>query len=178
MYNILPKEVKDGLKKEYRLRVSAVFLWGLSIVSLIAMISLLPSYFSVVIKERQAKTAGEVLSRLKKSKDTEDLILSFGSVKEKMTLFEEKDADFSISDMMSKILKAKPDSISLGSIVYEKRDKKGVFVISGVAPSRADLISFQDKIEKVSPFEKAELPVGLLAKNTNVSFTLTVRGSF
>ncbi len=178
MYNVLPKEVKSGLKKEYRLRLLVVFLLVLSVVSFVAMISLLPSYFSVAIKERQAKTAGEALSRLKQSKETENLILSFDSVKEKMAFFEEKGADFVISEMVSKILKAKPSSISVGSIVYDKRDKKGVFIISGVALSRADLISFQDKIERVAPFEKAELPVGVLAKNTNVSFALTVRGSF
>ncbi len=178
MYNVLPKEVKEALKKEYRLRFLTVALWGLVATFLVVITGLLPSYFSVTIKEDQARRVQENLSRFKKSEDAKDVTLAFSSVKEKINLLEKKGPNLKAVGLVYKLFESKPKNISIGSVVYEKRDKNSIFVISGMAATRKDVTFFRDSIEKIEPFEKAELPVGILAKSANVPFTLTVTGSF
>ena len=153
-------------------------LWGIFAVFIVAAISLLPTYFLVNVKESQMKAEYEKLSQFKKSEDVQNMTAAFSSVKEKMKFLDEKGTSVGAGDVMFKLLKLKPEDIFVGSVVYEKRDNKSVFIVSGVAAERKDIISFRNNIEKTDPFEKAELPVGLLAKDTNAPFTLTVSGLF
>ncbi len=178
MYNVLPKKFKGELKKEYRLRLTIVTLWGIVVVLIVTMVGLLPTYFSVAVKESQMKAEYEKLSQFKKSEDVQNMISIFSSAKEKIKFVEEEVSAGEVGNLMSKLLKLKPEGVSIGSVVYEKRQNKSVFIISGVAAERKDVISFRNNIEKIDPFEKAELPVEVLAKGFNTPFTLTVRGLF
>lgn len=178
MYNVLPKEFKGELKKEYRLRLTIVALWGIVLALIVTIVGLLPTYFSVAIKESQMKTEYEKLSQFKKSEDVQNMIVVFSSAKEKMKFVQEEGSAGEVGDLMSKLLKLKPEGVSIGSVVYEKRQNKSVFIISGVAAERKDIIYFRNNIEKTDPFEKAELPVEVLAKGFNTPFALTVSGLF
>jgi hypothetical protein len=177
-YNVLPQEVKKTLKKEYKLRLLTVLFFGLTAVALIAFVSFIPSYIAVSIKESQAKTAAETLNQLGGAQNSGTTGADVFLTGEEIKLLQANAVSHVPSDLLSKLLEGKPTGVSIDNIVYEFSNGKGKLTVSGSAGTRDDLLLFRDQIQKTAPFEKVNLPVAILAKDTNVSFSIAISGSF
>ena len=55
---------------------------------------------------------------------------------------------------------------------------KREFFIQGIAEERAALVSFAEEMEKAGIFEKVEVPLPLLAKESGIEFSLRATGAF
>lgn len=177
-YNVLLPETKQTLKKEYQKRFLAIIFFGVTIVGIFAFISLIPSFVSLRIHEKNAANESQILARLKAEEGNDGVNKTIQIIKNKITLLEKNPASFEPTDLITKLLDTKPAAISAYSILYEPKGTGHLLTVSGVAKTRNDLLAFRDAIQKVPPFEKVDFPVTVLAKNTDVSFTFTISGSF
>lgn len=177
-YNVLPEEVKKTLRREYRMRLLTNIFVAVSFVGVIGGISLAPSYIDALSKETRLAVERETLGRLNESQDMDEAKTTLFTTREKIKILEGSEAEFKGSDLLAKVIKAKPVNIAIQSIQYEPKAQKHILTISGVAPTREDLVSFREALEKTTPFQKADIPISTLAKSIDVDFTITVEGSF
>ncbi len=175
-YNVLPEGKKLLLKKEYRLRVLSVILFGVGFLFLLGAAMLAPSVLSVLSKERLFSSQKATLETLKQTLAQNDPSGELAAAKELLQNLNTESAHQSPSSLLRRILDAKAAGIALSSFTYDVSSAKPVLVLTGVAAARADLLAFQDSLKKIDVFETVNVPVGLLAKDTNITFDLTISG--
>ena len=179
MINLLPKEEKDALRREYRLRLAAVFLWFLFAAILIASALLVPSYVSSVQKEKVAAHREEILSH-SVSRDAvvkENAILQLAQGK--VGLASVLTPSRYLFERIAAVARQRPAGISLNSFsIVPAEEGARAFFISGIAAERSILVSFAETIKQAGLFDAVLVPLSLLAKESGIPFTLRAVGSF
>lgn len=82
------------------------------------------------------------------------------------------DAEILPQDILNSITAAKPSGVDI-----QKQDldlDKGAFTIQGIAATRDDLLVFKQQLEMVEEFENVRIPIDTLAKEFDISFTVTL----
>lgn len=177
-YNLLPEDVKKDLRNEYRLRLLSVSLLALAVLGFIASASFVPALVVLLGKEKQSAVERQALEKIKEVRASEVASQEIAATREKVEVLAESPATYPPSDLIARVLAEKPTGISVTSIVYDSKEGGHTLVVNGTASTRNTLTSFRDRLEKVDPFTNVHLPVGVLAKNTDVAFSLTIEGTF
>jgi hypothetical protein len=177
-YNALPPEVKQDLRKEYRLRLATIGAFLFAGLTFLLVLSLLPAFIAASAKESQLESASAALQKLKQDESTAQVVKQLAVTKSKMDALQSMQAPLTGSDVIAKTVGALSTGISLQSILYQPDGKSHKVTIMGNASTREALLAFQTNLEHTTPFLKADIPVDELAKNTDVSFTITVTGNF
>ncbi len=175
MLNILPREQKIILRKEYRLRRIAVWL-GLVLVSLaVSLVLLVPSYFIYRVK------AGDVRGELERSRKVLEADLQTGEsaaeVAEALKNVEELKPFTPRTSVYSlmRIFEGKPQTIRILDITFlAKAVDKPTIVLRGIAADRESLTTFSRALESRSEFGSIDLPVSNFAKERNIDFSMTI----
>lgn len=177
MTNLLTAKEKRSVRNEYYLRAVAIALTLVFITVVFGVAELLPSYFYSSVSERIAQNEFESL-QAEVAEDTESLnelerteaLLSFISERES-----ERHPTTSIVD---EALDAKPENVEVNKLSFERSSGETVFVVSGVAPTRSDLIAFSDGLDQQPNFTSTNVPAEQLAQTTNIEFSIRISGEF
>lgn len=169
MINILPESGRSAVRREYLLRLIAASLFMASAVALCAGIMLIPSYLFATLSQRQATEEETRISKAKTEAQTGDIAV-LSQANEQIKALDLFLSARPPSFIMRSVLASASKDITIGRISYSSVDETLTF--SGKASSREELLSFVEVIKKVPGIASAELPVGDLAKNTDVSFNI------
>ncbi len=167
MLTLLPPKEKKEIKKEYHTRLAVVSLAFLCALGIIAIVSLLPSYFyekgnvSQVSKKANAPALSASSSEaISKSHDLKAVLSYIDSHTSTSSL--------SAVDAISRVLDKKTSAIAIDDIQWSG---KAMGVI-GTSKTREDLISFWNSFKTDPYFKSADLPISDIAKSTDDNFTL------
>jgi|CXWK01.1.fsa_nt_gi hypothetical protein len=175
MLNLLSKEQKEVLHKEYTNRVIVVWLGATLAAFVISLILLAPSYILTRIR------ASEALVELEGTKQTLDEKLPPGDV---VTVVEDavRSADAlrplvkpkSVFDLVS-IFESKPKSITLSKISYQEQTDElpAKMIVQGRAADRESLTTFGKTLEGRVEFESVDIPVSNFVRETDIYFSMT-----
>lgn len=179
MFNLLPQPEKDALRLEYRTRLAVVWLWFFLATLLIAVALLLPSYVFSVQKEKVAARRVEMLSHVVTREEATALFALLAEAQSKATRAKDSPPS-SFSERIAAVARETPAGISLSgfSLALVGEEGKQPFFIHGIAAERNVLVSFARELERTGLFEKVEVPLPLLAKESGIEFSLRVAGSF
>lgn len=177
MSNLLTKEEKKLVRKEYYMRVVVVALALLFFSCILSVAELLPSFFYSSVAQALKKselekmiegeaTSEEVSSALKKV----DAVTSF--------LKEEQSDSLLATDLIKEALVARPSGVVVSGITLESGTDSRVLVVSGVAATRADLIEFVSNLGKRPNFFATDVPAENLARADDISFNVRITGDF
>ncbi len=191
MFNLLPKTEKDALRREYCIRLVAVWLWFLLATVFIAAALLLPSYVFSVQKENAAARRVEMLARNAGREEATALTALLERAQEKLTIVRAISIPTPLSgslvagapsfffERIAAVARSKSARISLGGFsVAPAVEGKQPFFIHGIAEERAALVSFASALEQAGIFQKVEVPLPLLAKESGIEFSLRATGAF
>ncbi|MEN9621809.1 MAG: hypothetical protein RLZZ67_243 [Candidatus Parcubacteria bacterium] len=177
MFTFLPEEYKKIALKEYRFRLVVLCL-GLSFaLFLIATAFSIPTFAIINAQKESAlleRTA--LLNGLKEDPsllEKEVIILN-----QKINLIAETSGNLTLISVIEKVPVQKGSSIALTSLSFKRGGKAGTISISGVASSRDALVSFSKRLQGEPSFSKINLPVGALARNKDIPFSLTIESAF
>lgn len=171
-YTFLPQIERNKLKREYRIRASVVSLFVLSVVMIIGIAALFPTFISSKIVEKNElariaeinKTNNESGLEIIKTQLNRDNIL--------MNSVEDAVSTPTFYTAVKDIVTAK-GSVKLYSIAVTGFSTTTIdVVIQGLAPSRDSLIAFKNRLETSLPGSSANLPLSDLAKNKDIQFSL------
>ncbi len=176
MINLLPKEDKILIEKEYLRRFALVVGFLAFVFICIAAISLFPSYFLVLsekkIYEGQLNIASQALDK-GKAAEIESAVQDFNS---KLLSFNEKEAELTQpSATIKQIIKAKSAAIKISGIFYQKNEQVSYNIsLQGEAVDRDSLVSFVNNLERLKSVKRVQSPASNLLKGENITFALNI----
>lgn len=176
LIDLLPPERRNALAREYLVRFSVVGLLFVTLLTLAAAVLLLPTYVllseSARAKEAHLATiestfssaAGATLSaRLAKLSDNAAVLSALAR------------APSASATLRAALTIARP-GILLSNLAYTPADGAvaGKLVLSGTAATREALRGYQLALSSAPFSAAANLPVSAYAKDSNISFSITV----
>lgn len=179
MFNLLPKNEKEAIRREYRLRLAIVILWMSFGSLLIASVLLLPSFLLSSEKEKAAKQRYENLNASVKQNASDNFDAVLRDAKQRLELLGHESPGVLLHRLVLRIASLKSDRVSLSnfSFVGGEKGKKNV-TIAGVARDRTSLLAFVKALERAELFEAVAVPISNFAKDTDIDFSITATGTF
>lgn len=177
MFTLLPNEYKNKLLGDYRLRLYFIFVFMFLIAIVILIGSFLPSFITVKSEYSSLLKQESILSRSIAQKNNSDLSKIIQNLAESINLIDKPDR-LSASEIQ-KILKYENQNITITKIDYNVVDQNDYnMTVSGLASTRKSLSDFAKKLESVESFKMVNLPISNLAKESDISFNITISGKF
>lgn len=174
MINLIPPTARKAIVREYWVRVAAVTLLVLGLVTTLFAIFLVPSYVFVML---QLRAVADTYAEAAVGSATYDA--SAATIRESNTYVAQLESGFAPAPLTEyiEIIDTLVGSAVTLEEIQVRQDRDGVvepISIVGVAETRADLASFRDRLEQHELFAEAILPFSNLAKDVNVDFSITV----
>ena len=177
MANVQPETQKKMMRREYRVRLVTTSLIFVSVALVVAIVFLIPS---LVLSQSRKNTTVQQLETFKGFAELQETNESFEELRianEKITLLSLGGGGVSVEDILDTIAYVKPTAISVSGISMSQRVVEDVLeqsvTLSGVADTRTDLLSFVELLEKEELFSNVDLPISNLAKEREISFSLS-----
>lgn len=174
MANLLPTGYRQGLNKEYKLRLgTGVF--GLLTLSLLAGILLLAPSFVLTVTElraaqNQLETVSAPSSQSTSTKNEQIIAVTNEKIRQVGNV-----GRLTPTTVIEDITTVLPTGVELTSLTLSRSNNGEISArISGISQSRSSLLSFRDQLDAQPEFVDIELPVSALAARENVSFSLSL----
>ena len=177
MINLLPVEKKNKVNAEQKMRVVNAYLYMLGSCFVLALISLLPSYFPAVVKNHISHQKLNDLNNLPVSQLDQETNVVVQDVNSKIALIDtsEQNKFLVLESAINEIMSKKLAGIKISSFDYDK-DKVGnkKVIIHGIATNRTELLNFRQALEADKNFSSVDLPISNFAKGSNIDFILNL----
>lgn len=174
MINILPKDKKKIILHEYWMRYISVSLVMLSIISIIATIFLLPSYFFSKSKEDLLEKELESFNYLNQNLEKNDLdkiIIETNNRARDLDNYWKK--NFYLNEVIQKMLLIVPKGITFSQISYNETIQDSfVFEIRGKSINRNLLKELKTIMENDGSFTDIELPISNFVQKEDIDFII------
>lgn len=173
MINLIPPEGHVIMKREYFLRVGATLLLLFSGVAVLLAVAQIPMY---VLIDAQLKSLDLEASQENKNEQAlKDAESEVKSIKEILAHIKATSTPITTSMVIDEIENRAPEHIFFKSFYIDA--PQGVIEkaqIQGTAPTRETLVQLKGLLEASDMFEKAEVPISDLARDTDLPFAITV----
>lgn len=177
MFTLIPKDYRVKIIRSYRTRLALVCVILLIFAVLILIGFFLPTYVNV---SSEYKTLVEQESTVNKSiatKNNDDLSKTIKNLTTNINFINRPDK--SSMDEILKIFDYENSNVKINKIDYKITTLEAyTIVVSGIANNRKSLSDFAKDLEMEKSFKKVDLPISNLAKDSDISFVITISGKF
>lgn len=173
--NILPLSEKRNIKTEYWMRFTVVVLNLLSILGVLFILLLFPSYFLSKTRESIVERQLQVFNQDNPDIAKQDITKTKDEINNKLRTIINSSPKYTISDkILENILKNKTSGIVFLQIVLNK-DADGLSSVQlrGIAKNRDSLRNFKTQLESNSEFLNIDLPISNFLEKENLNFTIS-----
>ena len=173
-HSFIPLVEQKILKRGYRLHALVAALFIFSVVGLIGIGSLSPSYIAAYTSERTERGAVDSMKRDKAARGEATIEEELRADTARISALSGTLGAIRASALIERTIAAR-GTVRVTSIsVAEIASTTATLVLQGVAPTRESLVSFKTRLEGLAAGTKADLPISELAKNKDISFSLKV----
>ena len=173
-YTFLLEQDKRGLKQEYRIRVFIVLMFFVSVGFIVGICSLFPAYIYASLEEGIRLNQA---TALKQTEDNKKVVVVEKQLSASSAVLN-KVYDSINSDIYFKTINsivAVRGNIRLNSFSIEHPNANSVnVVVSGLAPTRGDLLAFKSRLQVLAPKISIDLPLSTLAQDSKISFSIQI----
>jgi hypothetical protein len=172
MFNLLPRELKDAIIKEYKLRRLTLLLVFAICVEASFLIFLFPTWLVSSYRER------EVTARADEMRSEFDPTASpqTGAVKAinaKLNIIDSALEYPKLLPFVDLVISKKTSAISIDEFTYDSTASSTAHMsVQGVSETREALVAFQKRLADSNAFASVDLPISNLAKDKNIEFTI------
>ena len=175
MINLLSDIQKSSVRREYRLRLLAVFLVFAAVSIFIALVLLIPSYVTDQGKRAAAEKNYEIFKKTIELQNEKALSSALLGVREKMdSLDGEIDSRARAYEIIERIVDSKGSGVAVSGFSINFSDGKGEIKVEGVADNRASLLAFVQNLKNSGTFQSVFVPVSNYAKESGIIFSLSL----
>jgi type II secretory pathway component PulM len=178
MFNVLTDTLKKDIIAEYHKRRLIVWLGAVCLLQISFLIFLAPSFVYLMFKERALQVqdvqnkAQDALQNKANSVDGVALVQSTQAV---LSLLSAHLPQGSVNATLARLISLKGPSISLQEIsTMNQTASTSQVTVHGIALTREALLAFSQRLEADQVFSNIALPVSAFAKDSNISFSLTM----
>lgn len=173
--NLLPFERQHSLSRDYILRLIVVITWLLTIITCVAAALLLPTY---VLLSANSEAKEMRLANIKSTISSDDesaFATRLTRLSNNVAILTTLANAPSASTIARTVLAVARPGITLSGLNYTPAAKSpGTLVLSGTSATRAALRNYQLALESVPLVRSAALPISAYAKETNITFAITL----
>ncbi len=175
MFNVLPENLKQKVKAEYKIRRMTVILISVLFLQMSFLVFLLPSWIISVYKEKDAISQVEDVKQSSLSKGASPIASVITDTNKKLFFINSLLTYQQVSPIIDSVLSNKTPSISLNEFSYTSGNAStSTLVLGGVSATREALVAFVKSLEKSGAFKTVDLPVSNLAKDKNIDFSINL----
>ena len=180
MANLITEKLKKVVYEEYLTRMWAVVISLVCLAGIFLLAYMIPYYFSLL---RNDVIISEQLKSVISTENKENVGESVGRVANRLNdqmkaveVYLDKPLSPSLS--FAKVLENKSPNVSVSRLGFKTLSPKEVQIfVSGVAQNRQALVGFISDLKSKGGFASVESPVSDFAKDSNISFTVTIKTS-
>lgn len=175
--NLLPEERARALRQLYFLRLAVVSLIVLAGVAVVHGVLLLPSYLYLrnQVEEREA-TLTRLTTTLAGSEEKE-IGMRVAALTADSAHLARLSSVPKASAAVSAIIALPRPGIRLTGFSFAPETEGATMTVSGIATTREALRRFEQSLADEPYVAKADLPISAYAKESNITFTITLSGS-
>jgi hypothetical protein len=174
MFNLLPESLRDGLKKEYRLRRLTIILIFVVFIELSFLIFLFPTWLNSLYKEKGLAAEALKSGQVSVDENLNGTISTIKTLNSKLSTIDMLNYP-GILPFIDIILSKKTKSISITQINYASSDSNNATLsISGISANRDSLVSFVKSLEDSKSFKSVNSPISNFAKDKNINFSINL----
>lgn len=173
MLRLLLKEDRKNIKREYVYRFLTL-LFLLLIVSSIAWITfLVPSYMLLSVEEDNFNMKVKEIEASELSKEREELEATIENLNLRLSILDTK--DYPYTEFLKTIDEQAGEEVSIELIdMSHNKENKLILSVKGEAKNRDSLLAYSKKLEEYGYFNKADFPFSDFAKDSEISFSITI----
>jgi len=173
MTNLLPPAAKKQIVFEYWVRVFSVWVILWSVCLLISAIVLLPTY--VLIVGSSEAYADSVMDASERTEQFESISQMLSQATKQAQTIIINDRQTKLSAIFTDVENAAGLGVDLSGITVN-RNKSDIdpVRVQGIAPNRQSLAAFKNRLETIPYVASVDLPIGNLAENQDIVFTISV----
>lgn len=175
MFNLLPENLKNKIKAEYKRRRLVVILFLAVCVEGSFLIFIFPTWLVSYHNEKGVVYESEQMNNLFKNSNINPTNSVIKSLNSRLGILDTALEYPKFRPFVDTVISNKTSSISITEFSYESTaTSSATFVLSGVSSSRESLVSYVKRLEGTKLFKKVDLPIGNLAKDKNIEFTINL----
>ena len=171
-HTLIPYADRQRLHREYYVRVAIVTLCLVAVAIIIGAGALFPAYLKAWLSNRAAETYSAAARNSKANSTLDDankeLIADQALVDILATHTNEPD----FSTVIRSVISVRGNSMINGMNLSRGDAGTIQIAVTGVSPTRDDLLALKSRFESTIPGVKIDLPIEQLAQSTNVPFSL------
>lgn len=172
MTRIISEELNKKLKREYKLRFFSVLFFSLSLVLMINMFLISPSYLLLSLYEKAYISNNYASGHENKAKTLIDFNKKLSQVYA-LALKVPQNTKGIDTNIVQILFTYAGSDINLNSIELLHEDVSTKVTITGVATTRDLLLKFQNAIKQDARFADFNIPIETLAKQKDLNFNVT-----
>lgn len=178
--NLLPKERRSALAREYYLRLTTVATVLLALLLIVSALLLLPTY--IYLKGQVARST-EVLTRINTSlaaSGQEEAGARLATLEADSRYLLSVAGSASASGALQALISVSRPGITLTGFTFTPGVKgaEGRMLVTGYAATREALRAYDAALEAQPYVSVSELPISAYALESDIPFTITLTGSF
>jgi nitrate reductase NapAB chaperone NapD len=174
MLNLLPKDQKIKLTREYRKRFWVVAFSLLLAGEIISLILLAPSYITTQTRINILNSASSGLKVQNLNVESANLSNIVEQTNRYLTALDSSTTPTGVVAAVQKIVEIRGDSVKINSLFYKLNSNQPQIVVSGKAKSRQSLLDFAKRLKGLPGVVSADLPVSDFAKAQDIDFSINV----
>jgi hypothetical protein len=172
MLYLLPEEYKKKVLREYRMRLLTVSFACLAAVAMIALVTILPSYFLVQIRSGILQVESASIQSTLSLINADDISKKVSELSNKTSFLIPIAESISPSKLFAHLDQiAKPDTV-ISDFNMTYFDDNVAMDIRGVSKNRESLTKFVDDLRADPAFSGVNFPYNSLSKQANLDFTI------
>jgi nitrate reductase NapAB chaperone NapD len=174
MLNLLPKNKKNKITREYRIRFWVIVLALAFAGEIISLILLAPSYLTVQTRINILNSESAGLKAQNLTVETTNLSNTIRQTNSYINILNSSSTPVGAVDAFQKIVSIRGKAVRIGSFFYRTNNGQQQIVISGNADSRQALLDFAKNLKNQPGVISANLPVSDFAKAQNIDFSISI----
>lgn len=172
MINLIPPQGHRTIRTEYMMRVGATVAMLFSAVAILLTVALIPTYVLVHAQMRAFNAEDAVNTG---AADTPDIAEEINRTEAIVMELQKRPETTDTSVFVHAIEAAAPAGVSFRNFSFGSvKDAPAPIQVRGVAARREDLIALKQALEQNALFATALVPISDLAKERDLSFTITI----
>ena len=175
MFNLLPDNLKEKIKKEYKTRLLVVVLLFGLFIQILFLVFIFPSWVLSLYREKEDIVQLDKINQSALSKETETVTSVIKSMNIKLDILDKTLKYPEAINLIDIILSKKTPLIRLNNLVYTSSSQSGTTILlRGISDTRDSLVSFEKNLEQSGHFKTVDLPVSNLAKDRDIIFSINL----
>lgn len=178
MFTFLKGEYKKKIVGEYRKRL-LIICFNLSVLLSIILLGLSLLFFiSLQGEDKAVILEKEAYSQKMTDSGQAEVENQIKNIQGMITVIKQNIGNAPLTSVIEKVILEKNSDIKISDLSLERKKDGWLITLGGKAATREAMVLFSNKLEAVPSFSGVDLPVSSLAKNKDISFTISLISKF